>query len=362
MPQSRLVLPGARRRVGRGWRLLRAVYHNALTIWNEFRQPIVILLITLLGGGWIYGELWVRAGHERLPFIDLPYTLFALMFINPPGEVPREPELVVFWYAMPAIAAYTAGRGILDFVRLFFNPAEDHTTWEEAVASTYNNHVIVLGVGHLGTRVIRSLVDMGFEVVAIDNKSSPDKNDQLRAMGVPLVLGDGRLAATMETAGLRRAQAFIVCTSNDYMNLEVTMRARDLNPDIRIVVRMWEDQFADQIQRFMNVEAVLSATDLAAPSFAGAALGIDITQTLTINGEEYSMIRLVVEEGSFMDGMTIAALQDEHNMDIVLHGRDGQVEVHPPSEDIVHSGDTLVIFARHNKIIDVVGRNRKNSS
>ena len=45
----------------------------------------------------------------------------------------------------------------------------------------------------------------------------------------------------------------IVCTSNDHMKLEVTMRARELNPDLRIVVRVWDDQFAGQIRRFMNV-------------------------------------------------------------------------------------------------------------
>jgi Trk K+ transport system NAD-binding subunit len=359
MPQSRLVLPGAQRRVGRGWQIARALYRNGLTAWNEFRQPIVILLVALFGGGWLYGELLVRAGYDRIPYVDLPYSMLSLMLFNPAGDLPREPELIAFWYAMPVIAAYVAGRGVFDFIQLFFNPNEHHTSWEEAVASTYRNHVIVLGVGHLGLRVIRSLVEMGFEVVAIDIKSQPDKTEQLRELSVPLVLGDGRMPATMETAGLRHAQAFIVCTSNDYLNLEVTMRARDLNPDIRIVVRMWEEQFAAQIRRFMNVEAVLSATTLAAPSFAGAALGIDITQTLTISGEDYSMIRLIVEEGSFLDGASIETLQNEHRMDIVLHEQDGHVEVHPPVEDIVCSGDTLVIFAQHSKIIDVVGRNRK---
>src|SRR5690606_11059415 len=130
--------------------------------------------------------------------------------------------------------------------------------------------------------------------VAIDWETTPEKDAELARLGVPLVLGDGRLAATMQAAAIRQAQAFIVCTANDYMNLEVTMRARDLNPEMPIVVRMWEDQFAAQIRRFFNVKAVLSATELAAPSFAGSALGIEITQTLTINGEDYSMIRLEV--------------------------------------------------------------------
>jgi Trk K+ transport system NAD-binding subunit len=288
--------------------------------------------------------------------------MLALMLFQVPTELPRQTELILFWYLMPLVAAYVAGRGVFEFINLFYRSDKRHTSWEEAVASTYRNHVIVLGVGHLGTRVVRALVQMGFEVVAIDLKPDDQKNAELTELGVPQVVGDGRLSNTLDKAGIRHSRALIVCTSNDHMNLEVTMRARDLNPGLRIVVRVWDDQFAAQIRRFMNVEAVLSATDLAAPSFAGSALGIEITQTLTIHDEEYSMIRLQVAPGSFLDGKQIDVLQDEENMDIVLHGHDSSVQVHPAGETVIHAGDTLVIFALHRKITDVVARNQRHRS
>ncbi len=109
----------------------------------------------------------------------------------------------------------------------------------------------------------------------------------------------------------------------------------------------------------MNVEAVLSATDLAAPVFASAALGIDITQTLDINGVDYSMIRLQVAPDSFLDGQTVGTLQDAEDMDIVLHSHQGQVTVHPAPETVVRAGDTVVIFAQHSKVTDVVARNQQ---
>lgn len=356
-----MLIPVARRRrVSRGWRLLRAIWRNTLVVWREFRAPIVVFVVAVFGGGWFYGELLVQAGYDRLPYIDLPYTMVALMIFETPTELPHEPQLAAFWYLMPLVATYVAGRGVFDIVRLFFRAEGRRNSWERALASTYRNHVIVLGVGHLGLRVIRALVLMGAEVVAIDWETTPEKDAELARLGVPLVLGDGRLAATMQAAAIRQAQAFIVCTANDYMNLEVTMRARDLNPEMPIVVRMWEDQFAAQIRRFFNVKAVLSATELAAPSFAGSALGIEITQTLTINGEDYSMIRLEVAPGSFLDGAAIGMLQQENDMDIVLHGpNEGEVQVHPASDVLVQAGDTLVIFARHSKITDVVARNQR---
>jgi voltage-gated potassium channel len=363
VPETRIMLPVTyQQRATRWWRTLRAAWRNTRAIWREFRVPILVFLIAIFFGGWLYGELWVQAGYERIPYYDLPYHMLSLMIFASPMDLPREGVLIVFWYLMPVIAAYVAGRGVFDFVNLFYRDDERHNTWEEAVASTYRDHVIVLGVGHLGLRVVRALVSMGLDVVAIDHSTTPEKEAELAALNVPVVRGDGRLAATLDTAAIRYANALIVCTSNDHMNLEVTMRARDLNPAIRIVVRVWDNQFAEQIRRFMNVEAVLSATNLAAPSFAASALDIEITQTLMINDTEYSMIRLTVAPGSFMDHATIGALQDQYDMDIVLHANDQGVDVHPRSHAQIVAGDTLVIFAQHNKITGVVSRNRRRQA
>jgi Trk K+ transport system NAD-binding subunit len=229
------------------------------------------------------------------------------------------------------------------------------------VAYTYRNHIIVLGVGHVGLGVVRTLVDMGFEVVAIDTKVTPELDQELARLNVPIIVGDGRTEAVLEKARIKHADAFMACTSIDYVNLEAIMRARDMNPDARIVARMFDSRSANQLKRFMGVQAVMSSAQLAAPVFAGAAVGIEITQSLMVKGEEYSMVRLTVAVGSFMDGATIDTLQRTQGMDIVLHERDGNIDVHPSSKIEVSAGDTLVVFASHRKITDVVARNRPNN-
>lgn len=357
MTNIQLVLPRGQRRLDRLSRTLRALWRDTSALWREFRIPIIVFVVSVFGGGWLYGELLVYAGHPRLPYVDLPYIMLTLMVLETATDLPPEPYLMAFWYAMPALGVYVVGRGVVDFVRLFFNRGERRRNWEEAVASTYRNHVVVLGVGHVGLRVIRTLSEMGFEVVAINLTLPDDLDNELSGLGVPCVVGDGRLPLMLEKAGLQHARAFVVCTSDDYLNLEVTMRAREFNPEARIVVRMWDNQFASQLHRFMGVEAVLSASDLSAPAFAGAAVGIEIAQTLHIHGVDYSMIRLKVARGSFLEGATIGMLQERHNMDIVLHEREGDAAVHPSDTIPVTAGDTLVIFARHSQILDIVTRN-----
>lgn len=359
MPYTRLVLPNGRRRTTRLARALRAVWRDTSALWREFRVPIIVFLLVTFGGGYLYGELYQMARGREIALIDRPYLMLQLMILETPEEAPPEWYLIIFWYLLPPIAIFIIGRGTVDFVRLFFNRGERRNAWEEAVASTYRNHVIVMGVGHVGLRVARALVDMGFEVVGIDVKIKPEVDGELLHLGVPLILEDGRAPQTLEKAGLRYAHAFIACTASDHTNLEAIMRARDMNPDIRIVARMWDDQFSKQMKNFMGVDAVLSASELSAPAFAGAAVGIEITQTIHIGGADYSMIRLVAEPGSFMDGADVGALQEQNEMDIVLYSSGGSVEVQPSRKTIVRGGDTLVIFARHDRILNVVSRNRK---
>lgn len=357
--RKQLLVPHGRRRRDRALRTIRALWHDSRALLSEFRMPLLALVFALFGGGLLYGQLYFLARGESLPITSLPLMMLQLMSFQGISEerLPTEATLLIFWYVMPVISVYVIGRGAIDFVRIFFNRGERRRAWEEAVAQTYRNHIIVLGVGKVGLRVTRNLIEMNFDVVAIDTGIRPERDEELRRLGVPLISGDGRLPATLEKAGLRHAQSLLVCTSNDQLNLEVTLRARDMNPTIRIVVRAWDTQFAEQLKRFLNVEAVISSSEISAPAFAGAAVGIEVAHLMELQGESFSTIRLKVAQGSFLEGQTIGHLQEDNDIDIVLHERNGKIDVHPDDQITVRAGDVLVMFARHSQIVDLVARN-----
>lgn len=351
-----IVPPDRQQRFHQRWHVARAIWRDTQALWREFRRPFLTFLIAIFGGGALYAVLHEQAGLPPIPPQNIPYVMLSLMILNPVLDVPDQPPLIVFWYLLPAIGVYVIGQGAVDFVRLFFDRSGRRTAWEVALASTLRNHVIVLGVGHVGLRVVRSLVAMGFEVVAIDIECRKSIAEELRTLNVPIIEADGRLPETLEQAGLKQARSLVICTASDQTNLEAAMRARDLAPPIRMVVRMWDDQFANQLRRFVGIEAVFSASDLAAPSFAAASVGVEITQSLHVNGVDYSLLRIEIDPESFMVGGTITDLQTRYDMDIVLHERADEVDVHPAGETVVTGGDKLILFARHDRIIDLVRR------
>jgi len=343
---------------------MRAMWRDTVTLWQEFRVPILVFFLITFVGGYFYGELHRLSGLQpEIAVIDRPYTMVQLMILESPAEYAGTPSqwyLIIWWYLLPPIFVFIVGNGVIEFVHLFFDRSHRRDAWREAVASTYRQHVIVLGAGHVGLRVVRVLHDMmHVDVVVIDYKPDPGVEEFLAKRNVPLLRGDGSQSSTLEKAGLKYAEAFVACTGDDHTNLDAIMRARAMNSGIRIVARVWDNQFANQIKDFMRVQSVLSSSELSAPIFAGLALGVEITQSLQIGGIDYSTMRLTVNEGSFMDGAMVGDLQDENDIDVVLHVAKGQAPNIKPSGNVsVRAEDTLVIFAQHEKSLEIAARNK----
>lgn len=362
--QSRLATASKRRRL-RGWlaRRIRATQHHAEALLREFRVPLLGFIGIAVVGGWAYGELYMAARGIDIPQYDRPYVMLQLMLLEAPETVPPEWYLAAFWYALPAAFIVLVGLGAADFLELFFNRADDdRDRWEEALAMTYRNHAIVLGAGHVGLRVVRDLLDMGQEVVVVDLDPHPEALDTLERFGVPVVRGDARMASVLERASLGQADVFVACTGNDHINMEAVMRAREQNPGARMVARIWDRSLGDHMERYGMADQVLSAADLSAPAFAGAALGIDISQTVEVAGVEYSSLRLTAAPGSFLTRDTVGAIERDNDLEVSLLARGDVVTVDPEADQRIQAGDQVVLFARHSRILEVVTRNRNGGT
>ncbi len=339
------------------WRYTLTVRREFPTIWNDFLRSVLIFLLVTIVGGWVYGEWFNAAYGQYLEPMTRPYIIVQLMIVEPPAEhPPPEPELLLFWYLMPPLFVLIVARGASDLFRLFLS-RERAQEWRKAMASTYRDHVIVLGAGHVGLQVIKTLRQIGIDVVAIDDSQDEEVITELAAMGVPLIEDDGTRSRTLLDAGISNAEAFIACTGKDDTNLKAMFSAHHLNPHVRFVARTWEEQAAEQVREFYKTQAALSSAQIAAPLFAGLALGFEITQNLKIEGKEYSTIRLNVEEGSFLTGCSIKDLQNTHQLDIVLHGCGPDVVVKPEGNRYVQAHDTLVIFAERDVALRIAARN-----
>lgn len=153
-----------------------------------------------------------------------------------------------------------------------------------------HGHVIVVGVGTMGFRTVEELIRLKTPVVTIDRTEGGEYLGAIRAKA-HVVIGDGREADTLIRAGVKHAKAIIVLTPSDAMNLGVGLTAKELNPDIRVVLSIGDSDFAIKVGLIEEIDAALSAAVLAAPTFVGAALYEDAVASFRLDSRFFTLCR-----------------------------------------------------------------------
>ncbi|MBF0319676.1 MAG: NAD-binding protein [Nitrospirae bacterium] len=133
-------------------------------------------------------------------------------------------------------------------------------------------HVILCGVGDVGVRVLEELLTLGEKVLAIEKNPDNKYIPILRQRNVPFIISDAALEETLRLANLRHAKSIICATDDDMKNLEIGLNAITVKKHMRVVLRIFDREFAHMIQKHFDIHVALSSAAIAAPAF-GLATG-----------------------------------------------------------------------------------------
>ena len=154
--------------------------------------------------------------------------------------------------------------------------------WNELRARRLRDHVVICGLGSVGTAVARDLFERGGAVVVID----PHADDELHRETnprCPVIVGDATRPVILHRAGIERARALIACTSNDALNLEIGLTAQSLCETsraampLRLVLRCFDAGLARRIHAVSDNYGVLSEAAIAADIFVERVLAGEVS-------------------------------------------------------------------------------------
>ncbi|MFC5662208.1 NAD-binding protein [Kitasatospora misakiensis] len=172
------------------------------------------------------------------------------------------------------------------------------------------DHVVVVGLGNVGTRVVAQLHDLGVPVVGLESDPQARGISAVRALGVPVVVDDGPLAEQLRRARLKHSRAVVAVSGDDATNLEAALEARAVRPDVRVVLRLFDDSFASHVYATLDNVASRSTSYLAAPAFAAALMGREVLGTLSVFRHVLLIAELPADLGSGLIGLTRHDLED----------------------------------------------------
>ncbi len=324
---------------------------------RQFRQPLLFFIFIIAGFGWLFYALSQASQNPVSTWLEGIYDILTMTFLNPVVPFPDEIHLQVFYFLMPVLGIGMLAQGLAEFGVMFFNRRSRGKEWEMAVASTFTNHIVLIGLGHLGYRVVKTLREMGEDVVVISLAPDPNLVISAHSMDVPVIEGDGAREAVLDSANIRKARSILLCTQNDSLNLQMALKARSMNPDLEVVIRIFDDDFALALQRQFGFRA-LSATGMAAPIFASSAANIDITPPISIEGQPNCLARIHINDHSSLISKSLGSIEDQFNLSIVFLSHNGISDTHPSAHLSVSAGDTLAILGDPQAINNLVHENK----
>jgi len=212
-----------------------------------------------------------------------------------------------------------------------------------------NDHLIICGAGETGAYLVRELQKTGSVFVVIDHDEAQlEKISQLGDF--PVIKGEAGDETILTAARIHHARALASVLPEDKDNLLITVTARLLNPNLRIVARCADSRMIEKLLRHGANSAVSPnmiggmrlASELIRPSVVGFLDGMLRDQAGTMRVEE-----IPLSDGSAWIGKKLKELgiQGRYNLlALAIRTADGEMKFNPREDMVIAKSDVLVVM------------------
>ncbi len=222
------------------------------------------------------------------------------------------------------------------------------------------NHVVVVGLGSFGIRVVGDLIAAGYDVAVIERDENSRFLLAAAELDVPVIFGDATLRQTLKSARVDHARAVAVLTQDDMVNIETGIVLREMlgprvmpeviRPDVPIVLRIYDRALGSSVAQRFGFEHVRSTVELAVPWFIGAAMGLHVLGTFSVEQRSFMVGAMHVAADSELDGLRMFELSTQTRV-IAITREDAPVNLHPRRDAWLRAGDTVYLVGPYRELL-----------
>ena len=183
---------------------------------------------------------------------------------------------------------------------------------ESGSASALRGHYIVCGLGIVGYRAVELLHRLGERVVVVTLSGHDERIQAARTAGVEVEIADARDPSVLLRLGVMGARALVVTTSKDVVNVEIALDAQRLRDDLPIVLRLFDQNLARQLEGAFRIRRALGMATVAAPRIAAAATGSEVLGRFQFDGEDLVVAMMEAAQHPELVGKRPEALASVH--------------------------------------------------
>ncbi|MDH7479433.1 MAG: potassium channel protein [Syntrophomonadaceae bacterium] len=216
-----------------------------------------------------------------------------------------------------------------------------------------NRHIIVCGAGRVGENVINRLLAEKRQFVAIEQDEEICR--RLRKRGVLIICDNATKDEVLFQAGIERASGLISALSGDTDNVYVTLTAKSINPNIRVVSRVERLESESKLLR-AGADRVISPAVLGGQRMASAMLkpaSVEFVETvLHRTNLEIVLEELEVSPNSPLVDKAISSslIRSASGITIVGIVRGSEFILNPGGKEILRANDVLIVLGKREQL------------
>ncbi len=208
---------------------------------------------------------------------------------------------------------------------------------------------VIIGAGRVGLRTARVLAEEDHETTIIEQ--DPDTADRVRASGFDVIDGDGSNEESLETAGIRDADAIGALSGDLNANFAACMVAK--YHDCRTVMRVDRDYREDIYRQYADeVDELIYPERLGAVGAKNALLGGNIRAIADI-AHRLQILLIEIPSSSPLAGYTLSEVELPAKARILAFGKESAPLDIPLSDDSLEAGDRIAVLADFEVLADI---------
>ena len=223
------------------------------------------------------------------------------------------------------------------------------------------NHFVVCGAGRTGKQVIRELIEAGTPYLVVER--SAERAEALRREFPEILVleADATKDESLVSARIGTARGLVACLSQDTDNLFVCLSARDLQPNLNIVARAYDEQTMQKLY-IAGADHVVSPNLTGGMRMAAMLLRPEVVSFLDVvtrgDGLTLRLEEVRIQSGSPLAGHTLAEARIPQKTGLIViairhldpRGREGPWSYNPGPQEEIRIGDVMIVLGNAEQI------------
>jgi len=317
--------------------------------------------VVALAGVWVLGALGLhRLGRGIWTYGDCVYHTAITIFTVGYGELPHTDQVhgaraftTVLIVLGVAAVAYVQANVTALLVEGALGDAFRRNRMQKDI-DKLRGHIVVAGCGSTGRYVVEELHATRRPFVVVDRGEERLREVANEVCGgeMRFVVGDATHDVALLAAGIDRASGVVAALTDDADNLYVTLSARALNANARIVTKAVSTEAEPKMRR-AGASAVVSPNTIGGKRMASELVRPEVVEFLDQMQRADHSLRLEdipIPESSSLVGKQLrdAAFRPRTKaLVIATRDKDGTFHYNPGPETRIRAGLTLIVLGEH---------------